>query len=383
MEMPLIDRKFLFIIIGSVLLFLCGATILPCFRNQKIDFHTRETTAYDDRLEKASPGNSEIVSIGKDTTALTMRYILEPGFTYPYAGITILLQDSSGKYLDCSRFDALRIRIASSQLSDCKLYLRVFDKKISKPGDPLTERYLKKDLILTPIPKTISIPFKRFATPEWWFQRNNITLKDVAPIDFSKVTALQIESGSTAKTGIIDTITVAQIALAKNPNIYALVLLVIISASIIAYMIFRIAPRRRNNPIIITYEKKEVQNYRDVDAQRISAYVAEHFSEPELSIVTMGESLGLSQKKVAKVMNDVFKMSFKQYLTSIRIHEAKRLLQESDRLVIDIALTVGFNSISHFNRVFKSSTQISPLEFRNRKSAGGNKTVDGDGVEHP
>ena len=111
-----------------------------------------------------------------------------------------------------------------------------------------------------------------------------------------------------------------------------------------------------------------MRNYRDIDAQRISTYVAEHFSEPELSVATMGESLGLSQKKIVKVMNVVFKMSFKQYLTSIRIHEAKRLLQETDRLVIDIALTVGFNSISHFNRVFKSSTQISPLEFRNGKN---------------
>ena len=70
-------------------------------------------------------------------------------------------------------------------------------------------------------------------------------------------------------------------------------------------------------------------------------------------------------------MNDVFKMSFKRYLTAIRMHEAKRLLQETDRLVIDIALTVGFNSISHFNRVFKASTHISPLEFRNKKSANG------------
>jgi AraC-like DNA-binding protein len=74
-------------------------------------------------------------------------------------------------------------------------------------------------------------------------------------------------------------------------------------------------------------------------------------------------------------MNDEFKMSFKQYLTSIRIHEAKRLLLETDRLVIDIALEVGFNSISHFNRVFKTSTQVSPVEFRNRKTVNEIKII--------
>jgi AraC family transcriptional regulator, melibiose operon regulatory protein len=143
--------------------------------------------------------------------------------------------------------------------------------------------------------------------------------------------------------------------------------LVIFFVSIVGYAVVRSVPRKRNDPIIFTYDKKEVSNYRDIDAQRISTYLAEHFSDPELSILVMGQSLGLSRKKIGKVMNDVFKMSFKQFLTSIRINEAKRLLRETDRLVIDIALTVGFNSISHFNRVFKASTEISPLEFRNGK----------------
>jgi hypothetical protein len=46
-------------------------------------------------------------------------------------------------------------------------------------------------------------------------------------------------------------------------------------------------------------------------------------------------------------------ISMRSGSTSIRIHEAKRLLQKTDCLVIDVALTVGFNGISHFNRVFK------------------------------
>jgi len=154
----------------------------------------------------------------------------------------------------------------------------------------------------------------------------------------------------------------------KSPNKYAIALCALLLALSGAYAVFRLAPRKKSDPVIITYDKKEVRSYHDIDAQRISDYLAKHYSEPEMSIITMGRSLGLSQKKIAKVMNDEFKMSFKQYLTSIRIHEAKRLLLETDRLVIDIALEVGFNSISHFNRVFKTSTQVSPVEFRNRKT---------------
>jgi AraC-like DNA-binding protein len=366
-EQKRVDLKILLIVIGAVLLILCGTILLPHFKNQKISFQTRNINAYDDRLEKDPKGNSEVSWIKKDNTELKISYILKTGFAYPYVGIIIHLKDSSGNYYDCSRFDVLKMRIASSQLSDCKIYLKVFDSKVSKTGDPLSERYLEKDLVLNSDPLELSIPLKHFITPEWWYQKNNVTLKDVTPVDFSKVTALQIESGPTAKTGIVDTLTISQIYFTKSPNKYAITMLVIIAILIIGYTLLTLLPHRKNDPIIITYNKKDVSSYKDIDAQRISTYVAEHFSEPELSITAMGEHLGLSQKKIAKVMNDVFKMSFKQYLTLIRIHEVKRLLRETDRLVIDIALEAGFNSISHFNRVFKTTTQISPLEFRNGK----------------
>lgn len=354
----------LLIISMIIIAILCGTIIQSSFRNYNIKFDERQITTYDDRLEMHSAGNSEVLSIDRDSSSIAISYILRSGFPFPYAGIVIPLNNNRKTFLDCNRFNKLNIRIASKRLFDCKLYLKVFDPAVSQNNNPLSERYLKKDLILDSTPVTISIPLKQFIIPEWWYQKNNLSLKDVAPTDLSKVTSLQIESGSTAQTGVIDTLTISRIYMSKSPNIYLIAALVVIVTLIVVYILFRTASSSKTSNIVITYDKKEISNYRDIDAQRISTYLAEHFSDPQISILTMGESLGISQKKIAKTMNDVFKMSFKQYLTSIRIHEAKRLLQETDRLVIDIALAVGFNSISHFNRVFKSSTQISPMEFR-------------------
>lgn len=367
-EATKIDIRLLLLLVGVSTIILSGISFFPCFRSHEIQLHDGRVSTYDDRVEEQFPGNSEIMLVDAHATELKARYTLKQGFTYPYAGILISLKDSSGNFFDCSRFDVLKIRIASSHLSDCKIYLTVFDENVSKVDEPLSERYLKKDLILDPSPETISIRFKELITPEWWFQKNNITLKDVSPVDFSKVTTLKIESGSTAKTGIIDTMTIARIRFTKNPNKYALLLLLTLPFLTLAYVIFKSVSRKKNDPVIITYDKKDVPSYRDVDAKRISTYLAEHFSESEISIITMGKSLGLSQKKTAKIMNDAFRMSFKQYLTSIRIHEAKRLLLETDRQVSDISLSVGFNSISHFNRVFKTSTEASPLEYRNKNT---------------
>ena len=347
--------------------------ILPFFRNYEIRVLDKTVIPYDDRIEKSLPGNSEVLWVHNDPTELKMSYILRDGFSYPYAGLLIPLTDSSGKYFDFSRYDALKIRIASSQLSDCKVYCMVFDTNLVSRADiPLNERYLQKNLVLDTVSKSFQIPFNQFTTPEWWFQKNNITLKDVAPVDFSRVTSLKIESGSTAKTGIVDTVTISGIYLTKRPKTYMLVTLLFSFIVCIIYAFFRSAPRKKNDPVVITYDKKEVRSYRDIDAQRISDYLAKHFSDSDISIITTGKAIGLSQKKIARIMNEEFKMSFKQYLTSIRIFEAKRLLLETDRLVIDIALAVGFNNISHFNRVFKTSTQTSPLEFRNSKTVNEN-----------
>ncbi len=344
-----------------------GVVVLRSCRSYEIKSRNRTVAPYDDRIETSSPGNSEIFWVHEDSTSLRMSYVLREGFSYPYAGILVYFNDRTGDCLDCSRFDALKIRISSSQLSDCKIYLTVFDRKVSKRDVPLRERCLQKDLTLDPVSKTFLVPFARFKTPEWWFQKNNITLKDVAPVDFSKVTALKIESGSTAKIGTIDTITVSGLYLVNRPGAPAFALMVIPLIAGGICLFFRSAPRKKKDSVIITYDRKEVRSYRDMDAQRISDYLAKRSFEPEISIVMMGKSLGLTRKKIARIMNDEFGMSFRQYLTSIRIHEAKRLLLETDRLVLDIALEVGFNNISHFNRVFKASTHVSPLVFRKER----------------
>jgi AraC-like DNA-binding protein len=365
-----VNFKLILIFTAIILVLLFGIVLFQIERNTAINFQNQKINTYGDHADQ---GNSEALSLTKTSTGMRFLYIIRKGFAYPYAGVSISLQDSSGNFFDCTDYKALRITVASSQLSDCKLYLNVFDKKFSKNSDPLSVRHLYRGLLLSPVPTTYVIPLNQFITPEWWYQKNNITLKDVTQIDFSKVISLKIESGPTAKTGVIDTLTISEISLIKKNNTAAILILIFLIASIMGYGIkklglFKRKEKKKQSPVIITYEKKDMHSYKDIDAQRIASHIAEHFFEPDLSILTVGTALGLSQKKIAKVMNEVFKMSFKQYITSIRIHEAKRLLKKTDRLVIDIALEVGFSSISHFNRVFKTIELISPVEFRKKLS---------------
>ena len=60
-------------------------------------------------------------------------------------------------------------------------------------------------------------------------------------------------------------------------------------------------------------------------------------------------------------------MSFSDYVSKQRIERAKRLLIETNDSVVSIAVKVGFNNVTYFNRVFKKYLNMTPLEFRKGK----------------
>ena len=53
-----------------------------------------------------------------------------------------------------------------------------------------------------------------------------------------------------------------------------------------------------------------------------------------------------------------------RYLLNRKMSEAKRLLQETNEKILDIAYRLGYEDISHFNRAFRNSVGCSPSHFR-------------------
>ena len=57
-------------------------------------------------------------------------------------------------------------------------------------------------------------------------------------------------------------------------------------------------------------------------------------------------------------------MTFAQYLNSVRIRAACDLLRNSRDSIASIAVQVGYDSVSYFNRCFRQSIKMTPREFR-------------------
>ena len=99
--------------------------------------------------------------------------------------------------------------------------------------------------------------------------------------------------------------------------------------------------------------------------QRLFVYCAEHYREP-LSVRSVADALYVSESTVTKIFSLQTGESFREYLNGLRIGEAKRLLRERERKIVDVMLDCGFSNQSTFNRVFLDLVGETPREYRSR-----------------
>jgi AraC-like DNA-binding protein len=101
-------------------------------------------------------------------------------------------------------------------------------------------------------------------------------------------------------------------------------------------------------------------------------YLAEHFSEP-ITRKDLAKALNYTESYLSHLFSQALGTTLTEYLTSLRINEACRLLDQSDTSVSHIALSLGFGSIRSFNRAFRRTTSLSPSEYRCRNQSESNK----------
>ncbi|MDO3409857.1 AraC family transcriptional regulator [Saccharibacillus sp. CPCC 101409] len=83
--------------------------------------------------------------------------------------------------------------------------------------------------------------------------------------------------------------------------------------------------------------------------------------------ITVGELAArhfLSESNLRKKFTEAMGISPKQYIINLRLMEAKRLLQQTDKAIETISSEVGFTSSSRFYDFFVKSAGVTPLEWR-------------------
>lgn len=84
----------------------------------------------------------------------------------------------------------------------------------------------------------------------------------------------------------------------------------------------------------------------------------------DLTLKKLAEIAQLSENHFLRNFRQVFDRSPFQYLTELKINEAKRQLLQTDKPISTIAADVGYSSLSNFSHYFKTRVGVSPTALR-------------------
>lgn len=102
------------------------------------------------------------------------------------------------------------------------------------------------------------------------------------------------------------------------------------------------------------------------DVRRAREYMGRNFRNGRLQLSEVAQHADLSPAHLSVVFRKTTGVNYSKYLQDLRIGEARHLLSETKRSVSEICHACGFNSLTHFNRVFRSIERCCPSQYRTR-----------------
>ncbi len=96
---------------------------------------------------------------------------------------------------------------------------------------------------------------------------------------------------------------------------------------------------------------------------RVMRYVELHYAE-RITLETVAQHVYLSPSYLSFLFKRTLGFSFNEYVNSVRISEAKRLLRGGFYSVTETAYAVGYESQSYFPKVFRRLMGLTPSEYQ-------------------
>jgi AraC family transcriptional regulator len=99
----------------------------------------------------------------------------------------------------------------------------------------------------------------------------------------------------------------------------------------------------------------------------VASYVAEHLGD-KVTLANMAAAARLSRMHFAALFVRATGLRPHDYLLRQRIAVARELLRSTERPIVEIALSVGFQTQAHFTTVFKRVAGSTPARWRERRT---------------
>lgn len=96
----------------------------------------------------------------------------------------------------------------------------------------------------------------------------------------------------------------------------------------------------------------------------VQDYIQRHYMDEELSVKQISENVVLDASYIRKVFNKYLKCTITDYILSIRMEHARRLLEQGNTNITEVSSLVGYKDSGYFSKVFKKYYGISPKLYK-------------------
>ncbi|SDK46898.1 AraC family transcriptional regulator [Sediminibacillus albus] len=111
---------------------------------------------------------------------------------------------------------------------------------------------------------------------------------------------------------------------------------------------------------------KVVHNEKTDQIKKVLLYIEAHYQE-KIRIKDLAALVQMSEGHFNRFFKSLVRMTPIEYINTVRINYAAKLLRESNRKILTIALDVGFDNQSYFIRTFKRYKNCTPSQYRKVK----------------
>lgn len=99
--------------------------------------------------------------------------------------------------------------------------------------------------------------------------------------------------------------------------------------------------------------------------QKALKYLAENYCK-EITLTELAQNAFVSPSHLSYLLKHFLGHSFKQILAELRIEQAKLMFDAAPNArITDVSLDVGFGDLSHFEKIFKRYTHVTPRQYKN------------------
>ncbi len=328
-------------------------------------------------ITDAEKGGSSSVSVTEDVYSLDYEYYLTEAVNFPNV-LTVMAFAEPGdvnSLVDLSKYTAITFRMKCTPRNILIFYLHSFDENVTDPADFNSYRRASTLVPCDEEWSEVRIELLHLRVPMWWLELAKIDTYD-QEYSLDKVLAISFDATRQGPVNTPAKIKIGELSLRGRDWRYAWALAGFAAAVWLGFIswLFRqytaglvaeVKNKLKKDQPLMAYQRLSIEPHRDKEKNQLLQFMAKEYVNPDVSLESAVETLGINRTKINALLKDELGMTFSAYLNKLRLSEAARLLSARDdnASVETIAHSVGYSDVSYFRKLFKNEYGCTPGAF--------------------